>query len=172
MILITGVITLVVKFWGSIVVNISFLHLRAVLGLELWRLKFLFVPLSCRRVAFVTKKIYFFVVPFLSLFLLVFIVMFISCKNGKYSVWFEVKCSLDYYVYILDSLESVNIFATTVRRKCVSVVFFVVKGLLIFLPPVVQTFDHGTFFQKNHYSADKYSGKKSPYALERSLYNG
>ena len=27
-----------------------------------------------------------------------FIVMFILCKNGKYSVWFEIKCSLDYYV--------------------------------------------------------------------------
>ena len=27
-----------------------------------------------------------------------FIVMLILCKNGKYSVWFEVKCSLDYYV--------------------------------------------------------------------------
>ena len=38
--------------------------------------------------------------------------------------------------YILDSPESVNIFATSVRRKCVSVVlFFIVKGLLIFLPP-------------------------------------
>ena len=76
--------------------------------------------------------------------------------------------------YILDSLESVNIFATSVRRKCVSVVvfFFIVKGLLIFLPPVVQTFDHGAFFQTNHYPVDKYSGKKSRYALERSLYNG
>ena len=75
--------------------------------------------------------------------------------------------------YILDSLESVNIFATSVRRKCVSVVlFFIVKGLLIFLPPVVQTFDHGAFFQTNHYPVDKYWGKKSRYALERSLYNG
>ena len=45
-----------------------------------------------------TKKTFFFVVPFLSLFLLMFIVMLILCKNGKYSVWFEVKCSLDYYV--------------------------------------------------------------------------
>ena len=75
--------------------------------------------------------------------------------------------------YILDSLESVNIFATSVRRKCVSVFFFfIVKGLLIFLSPVVQTFDHGAFFETNHYPADKYSGKKSRYALERSLYNG
>ena len=74
--------------------------------------------------------------------------------------------------YILDSPESVNIFATSVRRKCVSVVlFFIVKGLLIFLPPVVQTFD-SAFFQTNHYPVDKYSGKKSRYALERSLYNG
>ena len=74
--------------------------------------------------------------------------------------------------YILDSLESVNIFATSVRRKCVSVVrFFIVKGLLIFLTPVVQTFD-SAFFQTNHYPVDKYSGKKSRYALERSLYNG
>ena len=75
--------------------------------------------------------------------------------------------------YILDSLESVNIFAKSVRRKCVSVVvfFFIVKGLLIFLPPVVQTFD-SAFFQTNHYPVDKYSGKKSRCALERSLYNG
>ena len=47
------------KFWGGIVVNIFFLDLGAVLALELWRLKFLFVPLSCRRAAFVTKKNFF-----------------------------------------------------------------------------------------------------------------
>ena len=56
MILITGVITSVVYIWGSIVVNIFYIYLGALLGLQHWRFKFLFVPLSCRRVAFLIKK--------------------------------------------------------------------------------------------------------------------
>ena len=86
MILITGVITLVVEFCGSIVVNIFLIFKSAVrfgtLALEI----FLSIPLSCRRVTLMTKKKYYFVVPCLSLFQLMVIVTFILCKNGKYSV--------------------------------------------------------------------------------------
>ena len=56
MILITGVITLVVEFCGSIVVNIFLIFRSAVrfgtLALEI----FLSIPLSCRRVTLMTKK--------------------------------------------------------------------------------------------------------------------
>ena len=64
-----------------------------------------------------------------------FIGMFILCKNGKYSVWFEVKCSLDYYVLHIRQPRKCYYFrhecASEMRLRC----FFMVKGLLIFLPP-------------------------------------
>ena len=72
--------------------------------------------------------------------------------------------------YILNSVESVNIFTTSVHRKCGSV-FFIVKALLIFLPLVFQTFA-SAFYQTNHYPTDKYSGKQLRYALERSFSRG
>ena len=73
--------------------------------------------------------------------------------------------------YILNSVESVNIFTTSVHRKCAISQFFIVKALLIFLPLVFQTFA-SAFYQTNHYPTDKYSGKQLRYALERSLFSG
>ena len=101
-----------------------------------------------------------------------FIGMFILCKNGKYSVWFEVKCSLDYYVLHIRQPRKCYYFrhecASEMRLRC----FFYGQRLAYFpAPPVVQTFD-SAFFQTNLYPTEKYSGKQLRYALERSLFSG